>query len=223
MISPETASQFAFLSVLKKTFVEELLSISQEKTIRKGEWLFHEGEDAEALYLITQGGIELKFKLDKKRDIYITLAELDTGQALGWSAIVEPHVYSLAAIATEDTQLVKLDSDSLHALMEKYPEQGYIFMQGIAEAMATRFSALSQRAPELSSSLMISTALYGIGGVLVALVIALWLLVLVSSNVDSGEIVGGAIFCLIIPSGMLLLARVLQPRIKVNAHDKPPY
>lgn len=214
MLSVEMLGGFPLLAGLDPTFLEKLSSIAEEIPVARGEWLFHEGDTAVALYLISRGTVELRFHLDRNRDIYVDLKTLDAGDALGWSALVAPYVYSMGAMASEDSQLVKLDGEKLRTLVEAHPEQGYALMQGIAQAMATRLTSLSEQAPGLSLRLIVSLVLFTLS------VVAILILVLLAV-VSVGSAAGGhpqsldavpmALLCLIVPVALLLLARNLYP------------
>ncbi len=214
MTSSGILQRFSLLSELEPAFIEKLSSISMEKTIEQGEWLFHEGDKANALYLIIQGSIDLKLKLDEKRNIYGTLTTLHEGNALGWSAIVAPYVYSLGAIASDETRLVRLNGEQLRVLLEEQPEQGYILMQSIARAMAARVNLLSERAPSLSwrfiSSMLLNVL--GIGtGLLVLLLALATLFGLIGGYSEASQTIPVALFCLVFPAVFLFLAHVIYP------------
>ncbi len=163
MVSADELLRFTLFAGLERAFLEKLASISENKAARKDEWLFHEGDSADALYVIDSGSIDLKVKLDEKRAMYATLNTLTDGNPVGWSALVKPHVYTLGALASSDTRLVRLDGSKLRTLLEERPDQGYILMNGITQTMGKRMNILSERVPDLSLRFILSSILFSVG------------------------------------------------------------
>jgi CRP/FNR family transcriptional regulator, cyclic AMP receptor protein len=214
MISTGTLQRFSLLAGLEPAFLEKLSSISEEKAVEKGEWLFHEGDNAEGLYLILQGGVDLKLKLDEKRNLYGTLTTLHEGNALGWSSLVEPYVYTLGAVATGQTRLIRINGEELRGLLKEQPEQGYIFMQRLAQAMATRVNLLSERAPGLSWRLVLSMLLnvLGIGTGILVLILGLSIVIgLIQGYSGTAQAIIFALLCAVVPAILLYLARTIYP------------
>ncbi len=215
MIPPETMRRYSVLADLESEFLGELSAICHETTAEKDEWLFHEGDSADALYLITRGSVELKLRLDEKRNIHVRVTTLHEGDILGWSAIVKPYVYSLGAVASADTRLLKFSGKNLRVLLEIRPEQGYILMRNIAQTMASRVSVLSEQVPSVGWRLLLSTVLSVLGIVtgLVLLVLGIpTLLAAFNGSSAATQAVPVALFCLIFPLGFLFLARQLAGR-----------
>jgi CRP-like cAMP-binding protein len=214
MIGSDTLQRFSLFVEVEQPLLEELSAISREKTISKGEWLFHEGDKADALYLVIHGRVELKLKLDEKRNLYITVTTLSEGDALGWSAIVEPYVYTLGALALDHVKLLRLDGENLRLLLEKHPEQGYILMRNIAKDMGTRVSVLSERVPDLSWRSILSTLLLVLGilsGIMVLLLGLSAILSTFGGYAGAAQALPVALFCLIFPAAFLFFARMIYP------------
>ena len=117
--------------------------LGDEVSLKAGEWLFHEGDEADSLYLVVHGSVDLKITLSQQR-----LEDLETiveGEAIGWSAFVEPYQYTLGAVAATDVELVKLDGENLRNLMTQNPEIGYNLMCHVAQAIAKRLNDLRVR------------------------------------------------------------------------------
>lgn len=208
MISAETLQGFSLFAKLDLDFIRELIASAEEVAYQKDNWLFHEGDVADVLYLIMQGSVDLKLILDRHKRTYADLSTLSKGESLGWSAIVEPHVYRLGAVTAENTQLVKISGHRLRHLMEQHPAQGYILMHGIALAMASRFSAVRNRVPELSLRFVISRALMAIAIVAGSLTILLGLGAIIIGDVGTLFM---SLLCTVFPLGFLMLARLSDP------------
>jgi CRP-like cAMP-binding protein len=211
MISADKLRQFSLLSTLDATVLEELAAISEERTVPAGQWLFREGDPADALYFVVSGRVELTMMLDEKKDTYITLNVLSNGAPLGWSAIVAPYVYKLGALAATSATLVRLDGNRLRVLLEKYPEQGYVLMQGITRAMASRFDTIGEQIPVLSRRAVVTRALadaVSIGaGILIVAFGFFTVYAMVSGYSQSVPVF---LFCLLVPVAVIFLINRLE-------------
>ena len=102
-----------------------LATASKEIIVDEGDWLFHEGDVADTLYVILDGAVDLKMTIDAERVDLADLERLAAGEMIGWSALVEPHVYTLSAVAVENTHLLKLDAADIRKWTKQHPEAGY--------------------------------------------------------------------------------------------------
>lgn len=145
MVPPELLRRFSLFAGLAPSFYQELALASKEMSLKTGQWLFMEGDDADALYLVMEGKIDLKINLDQKglrRQDISTVAE---GHMMGWSALVEPYVYTLSAIAVADCRLVALEASAVRDMMERDPQIGYAIMKRLAQAIGARLANLRVR------------------------------------------------------------------------------
>lgn len=142
MISPETLRRFPLFAGTAPAQFKELAMLGEEVAFNTGDWLFYEGDAADALYLILSGSIELKIRLDAAGTHHADLNTLIEGEVVGWSALVEPYVYTLGAVAISDAQLVKLDGEKLRKLLAQNPELGFSLMSRLAQAIGRRLTNL---------------------------------------------------------------------------------
>lgn len=142
MISPETLRRFSLFAGLDPAWFKDIAMVGEEVKLAQGEWLFHEGDDADALYLVLNGSVELKINLDVQSSRQADISTVSAGEVLGWSALVEPEVYTLGAVAASDVQLVRLDAAGLRKLMEQNCEFGFHLMRQLAKVLGQRLTNL---------------------------------------------------------------------------------
>jgi CRP-like cAMP-binding protein len=152
MISPEQLRRFSLFAGLDPGVFKSLSMMADEVSVSEGEWLFHEGEEADSLYLILKGTVELKLNLDEQGTRQADLETLVEGDTVGWSALVEPHIYGLAAVASAETTLVQLDAVKLREWMAENTEQGYVLMHRIAQVIKTRLNNMRVRFVSVTES-----------------------------------------------------------------------
>ncbi|MCC6905483.1 MAG: cyclic nucleotide-binding domain-containing protein [Anaerolineae bacterium] len=141
MVSPEILRRFTVFAGLEPAAYRDVAMLSREVSFKAGEWLFHEGDDATALYLLVNGAVGLEMNIGERgaRQHISTLVE---GELVGWSALVEPYIFTLGAQATKDSKLVAIDAASLLRLMESNTEIGYVIMTQLAKSVGDRLTNL---------------------------------------------------------------------------------
>ena len=145
MIALEMLRRFPFFAGLSETMLKELAMAGEDVTINRGDWLFHEGDEAEALFLIISGEIELKVAVDASATYLTSVDSLAEGEIFGWSALVNPYIYSLGAVAAKNTRLAKFDGVRVCELMTHNPADGYLLMSRLVQIIGGRLNALHIR------------------------------------------------------------------------------
>lgn len=142
MLSPETLRGSSLFAGMDPAFFDEIAMLGDEVEYLEGEWLFREGHKADAVFLLIEGSVELKINFDEAGERQQDLTTLVTGNFLGFSALLEPYVYTLSAAATTKTRAAKIDAAGLRKLMENNPAIGYRLMSGLASVIAERLTNL---------------------------------------------------------------------------------
>jgi len=144
MISPEVLRRFSLFAGLSPEIYNDLAMAGEEISLSEGVWLFHEGDSADSLYLLLSGTITLKLAVGSP-DNLTEIEDLVQGDMIGWSALVEPHIYTLSAMAGSPVRLVRLDADTVLGLMEDNAEAGFTIMRNLSQAIVKRMSHLRVR------------------------------------------------------------------------------
>ena len=152
MISPEILRRFSLFAGLDPEMFKELAMAGEEVALSADEWLFEEGDDADALFLILSGTVELTINLDEAGERKADLTTLVEGDVTGWSALVEPYVYTLGAKAASDMKVIKLDGEGLREKMAANPEMGLLLMHRLAQALGQRLNNLRVQFISLTDS-----------------------------------------------------------------------
>jgi CRP-like cAMP-binding protein len=145
MLSPETLRRFPIFAGIGNATLKALAMAGEEITLNKGDWLFHESDKADYLYLILSGAVDLKIALDAKGAYHADLTTLVEGDLVGWSALVEPYIYKLGAVAAKDSRLAKWNGACVCELMARDPEAGYKLMSRMTQIVGSRLTAMCVR------------------------------------------------------------------------------
>ena len=87
--------------------------------LKKGDVLFREGDESDAMYVIKSGRIAIT---KAKGNSEVILAELKTGEMLGEMAFFDNKPRSAGAKALMETEIISLPFNALHAQFKNFPE-----------------------------------------------------------------------------------------------------
>ncbi len=98
--------------------------------------LFDQGDPAENLFAVVVGEVVVNFKPDDGPSI--TVARVQPGSIVGWSAALGSRRYTSSATCTTHTQLLRVRGDDLRRLCLQHPETGTIILDRLATVIAER-------------------------------------------------------------------------------------
>jgi NTE family protein len=119
---PESAADFLarapIFADLPKEMREKIARSASELRLAAGDWLFHEGDEGDALYVIRAGRLEV---IAGHGDGSV-MRVLGRGAALGELALLTSSPRSASARATRDTDLIAIEREHFQRLLEEAPE-----------------------------------------------------------------------------------------------------
>ena len=123
---------------LSESLLTEIAALSEEVSVKQGEFIFREGEKADKLHFLLNGSVALRVKLTSRPESVTVSFVSMPYQSFGWSGIVAPNHYTSSAECDEDSNLLIIPAVSFMKLLEANPESGFKVMQRIAETIADR-------------------------------------------------------------------------------------
>jgi CRP-like cAMP-binding protein len=114
--------------------IKEINEIMIEESWAEGTVLFERGKSANDLYIVKEGSVELIIG----ENGHVTYAVKKIGEAFGWSSLVNHHVYTATAVCSSPTKLIRIQSEELNKIFEKYPASGLMFFRRLAEIISKR-------------------------------------------------------------------------------------
>ena len=137
-----------------------VLALGSHSSLPAGAVLFNLGDAADSLFVLERGRIALTLPMQirgKQQDVLIE--ERSAGQALGWSALVPPHRFTLKAKALVDSEVIALPRIELSAHLSAHPAVGYLVTRNVSAVVGQRLQLFQtmwlremQRVVELSQA-----------------------------------------------------------------------
>jgi len=119
--------------------LRRLLATGKSRTLPAGEYLFRLGDDAGDFYVLVKGQVDLCFPMRLRGAVKdVTVESVGPGQALGWSALVKPHRFTLSARAIEPSEVIGFTRRDLLELFQAEPSIGYAFFTKVSEIVGIR-------------------------------------------------------------------------------------
>ncbi len=143
MIAVSVLKKFAFFKDFTNDQLVKLEPLAQEESYPAGAHLYANGDPARCLYLVQSGKVAMFMENDLgpgKPPMQVTVDVITQGETMGWSAVVDPYIYTLSARCLEETKFIAFDSMKLRQLMEEDCPLGYRIMNSIAKVIATRLT-----------------------------------------------------------------------------------
>ncbi|MGB7846952.1 MAG: cyclic nucleotide-binding domain-containing protein [Candidatus Acidiferrum sp.] len=119
--------------------VQRILALGTRIALPSGASLFQLGDPAERLFLIERGRIRLTLPMRVRgREEDVVVEERTAGQTVGWSALIPPHKFTLAATAPLETEVIALSREELRKHFAAHPTVGYKITLNLAVVIGHR-------------------------------------------------------------------------------------
>lgn len=106
---------------LNEDILKAISSELEHLFLNKGDVLFRQGDQADAMYIVMKGCLEVSIIKQKNLDRTI-LANVNAGMLVGEMQILGGEKRSATVIAIEDTDLIKISEATFGKIANKYPE-----------------------------------------------------------------------------------------------------
>ena len=134
-----TNGSLDLLKGLAQEAVDETLALGSRLVLDGGDELFRLGAEADCLYLVSRGRINLTLPMQVRgQDQDVLVEERTPGQTVGWSALIPPYRFTLRATAPLATEVISLPRAALLDHFLRHPEIGYMVTLNLAAVIGQR-------------------------------------------------------------------------------------
>jgi CRP-like cAMP-binding protein len=126
---------------LEKVDIEKIAGLCQVENFGAREYIFHQGDVGEKIYIVTEGSVFLERSVDLgSRKGNRVIGIFGIGKAFGcWSAILdEPHDLMSSAICKNAANIVSISGTRLRKVLLEDPELGFKVMEKICLLLRDR-------------------------------------------------------------------------------------
>ena len=128
IVEPQPVTEFLLnapvFAGLGPRMLARVADLAGDVTLARGEWLFREGEEADAVYIVRVGHLEVVRDVqdDAGGTSERTINTLTRGAVLGELALLSDATRSASVRALRDTELLRIDKPDFAALLHSEPE-----------------------------------------------------------------------------------------------------
>jgi CRP-like cAMP-binding protein len=128
-----------FLRDMPPQFLKKIEDLAAYNEFEAGEFLFRQGEQATAFYLVLRGQVDLE--LFSASGGPIVLQRIREAEVIGWSWFVAPFLWRFDARAVEPTAVISLDALQLEKEMHGNHSLGYELLRRLVVVITERLEA----------------------------------------------------------------------------------
>lgn len=144
MESPELLRATSLFEGLAEEDVRELAKNLSNRTFRAGEVIFHQGDEAKAMFIVAEGHVNIYLPGEESRRI--SLKDLSRGEYFGELSLFDHKPRSASALATTDVVLLELTAETLSSYLEARPTAALPILRTMTQRLRETNSMLSERA-----------------------------------------------------------------------------
>jgi len=150
-------SSFAYLfKDLDEGQMAKIRAIGKEIAVKSGQQIFREGQEANGVYIVRQGSVELLTVIEKEIELPISILR-EPGDTFGTSALVPPYRYSLSARCVEEGTLFSMETKAVRKLAAEEHDIGCKIMTNLAAHFLERLKETRQEVKIHFKTLLMTT------------------------------------------------------------------
>lgn len=119
---------------LRQEIIHEIADNIIEESYEEGQFVIREGDPADYFYVLEEG----KIRLSVGERAQITYMVSNSGEAFGWSSLVDRDTYTASAECIVPSKLIKIEKEKLDKVFRKDPASGLIFFKRLAGIVGQR-------------------------------------------------------------------------------------
>ncbi len=114
--------------------ISEIGKNSEEVSFEKDTVIFRTNEEAHYLYVLVEG--ELDIVILEKENIHFKV--IKPGEVFGWSALVEPYLYTATARCETGVKAIRIAREDIEKAVKRHPEEGLVIYKHLTGIIAQR-------------------------------------------------------------------------------------
>ncbi|MBA4389391.1 MAG: hypothetical protein C0399_00415 [Syntrophus sp. (in: bacteria)] len=120
--------------------IAEIGKMAEEITFKKDSVIFRTDEEAPYIYELVEGVVDIVVL--EKDNMHFSV--IRPGEIFGWSALVEPYVYTATANCVTDVKVIRIARDSIEHVVKRHPAEGLMIYKHLAGIIGNRLRSAYQ-------------------------------------------------------------------------------
>jgi CRP/FNR family cyclic AMP-dependent transcriptional regulator len=146
MISTEILRRYPFFAGLSEAQLKAVAMLAQETTYQKDATIFEECAQADRLFLLLEGSVDLYYRSQEEFHPTTTknffVGEINPGEVFGTSSIIEPFELNATARTPVNCHLVEIDAIELRKLISQDLELANKLLLAVIKTLKERIGAM---------------------------------------------------------------------------------
>ena len=141
MVSTALLKQFEFCNGMTDEQLENLASIATLETHHPDTMIYRIGEPATKFYFISKGKVAMVMDSNlgpHRPPMQVNVDFLAGGEVMGWSALIEPHIYTLGGLCVLKTEVIAFEAELIRRMIDDDCSLGLKIMRSTAKIIAKR-------------------------------------------------------------------------------------
>ncbi len=132
-------AEHPFFEGLADSYMSLVVGCASNVRFKPDTYIFKEGDEANAFYLIREGKVALEIFAPQHKPIIVET--LEEGEILGWSWLFPPFHWKFHAHALHDTRAIAIDGKCLRTKCEENHDLGYEILKRFSQIIELRLEA----------------------------------------------------------------------------------
>jgi hypothetical protein len=133
---PDHIEAVAIFRGLSEDQISKVLALSEKQTFPSGTTVFHQGDEANRLYIVDSGRVAINTSIQDGK--WAPVCIVSSGGVFGWSCLVPPYQLTASATTFEETEVTLFEGSALKELFSREPAIGYVMIQNVGGLISSR-------------------------------------------------------------------------------------
>jgi hypothetical protein len=133
---PDDIESVAIFRGLSEEQISRVLALGVKETFPSGTTVFHQGDEARALYIVDSGRVAINTSIQDGK--WAPVCIVPSGGVFGWSCLVPPYQFTASATTFKETSVTRFEGSKLRELFSREPAIGYVMIQNVGGLISSR-------------------------------------------------------------------------------------
>ncbi len=154
MVAADDIKKFQLFSGIDDSKLAIIAEFCHSRTLKDGTICFSQGNKSSELHLLRKGKIDVIMRIHEPWGMDVKVHIVKPGEVFGWSAIVEPYIYTASGKCIGNIEEIYLKGSDLEKLFKKDPVMGYTIMRNVSALISSRLTESREKlAKEIAAAL----------------------------------------------------------------------